>query len=240
MEFHDNEHDPDSCLDVWKGFYNIVYPNLLGEYFDFSLLKDDETSNKCKRWYIKYKKETDRREKYPFFKLAGDCIFNFNSLKKERYVQLLGDDKEAIALLEECCNMHHTFENMALLPITGSLNNQKQGGRYGWDRPDKHIKGLQELFDKKSMDILNYCRNEESKEAIINYFGIFNNNINTYFNIIYLLDDKWIKRLTEFANKYHNIDSKDVAISYMNMAKDFWIDRKKSIENATTQNLEEK
>ena len=121
--FKDKEHDIDSCKDVWKEFYYIVYPKYFGEYFDFSNLEDKETSPKCKRWYIKLKRDIDISHTFPKFKMAGDCIFNFNDKKIDKLNKLPLSDK-AKKLLDKCAKKHHSFENFAFMPITGGMNIQ--------------------------------------------------------------------------------------------------------------------
>ena len=80
MVFNDNLHDCDSTQDVWRKLYSIIYKDAFNHIFDFENIQDSETSKRCKRLYIKIDKirQPDLAERYPKFKVAGECIFNFN------------------------------------------------------------------------------------------------------------------------------------------------------------------
>lgn len=225
--FEDKEHDPDSCRDVWDGLYKKVYPQFFDKYFDFSHLCDRDTDQKCKRWYITLKKDIEASNDYPKFKMAGDCIFNFNDKKAEMFKIWVNESEEGISLLSKCRERHHKFENFAFMPITGGMNNQK-GKRQSLDRPDIHISELQKYFNSEESKIFNNARC--NKEALEWYLSIFEKNIYKYFNWIYLIDDRDFidKKFLPFANK--EIVDENSAFQYMNLAIDFWDLRKKNID----------
>ena len=220
-EFKDIEHDIDSCMDVWEGLYKQVYHKFFGKYFDFSKIEDKETSSKCKRWYIKLRGDLDISHKYPKFKMAGDCIFNFNNKKIKIFNEWTDGSSEGKRLLVECAQKHHSFQNFAFMPITGGMNNQK--GRQVLDRSDIHVNELQRYFTGEKSKILSNARG--NKEALKWYLSIFENDIYKYFSRVYLIEDR------EFINKeflpFANIVIRDEnsAIQYMRLALKFWSKR---------------
>lgn len=222
MEYKDIEHDIDSCKDVWEGLYKKIYHNFFGVYFDFYRLEDKETSKNCKRWYIKLRSDEDISREYPKFKMAGDCIFNFNDKKIKILSEIIGNDKEGNALLKECAERHHSFENFAFMPITGGMNNQK--GRQVLDRPDIHVVEIQKYFEGKESTIFSNARG--NKKALEWYLSIFEKKINKYFKEVYLIEgEDFIKtEFLPFANIV--IDEKNSAIQYMKLAMKFWNKRR--------------
>ena len=184
--FKDIKHDIDSCMDVWEGLYKKIYPQFFDTYFDFSIIKDVETNSKCKRWYIKLRRDIDISNKFPKFKMAGDCIFNFNDKKVERFNKWINKSVKGKILLKKCAEKHHSFENFAFMPITGGMNNQK--GRQAFDRPDIHIFELKKFFNSEENIILSSARN--NKEALEWYLSIFEKNIYKYCSWIYLIENR--------------------------------------------------
>jgi len=225
-EFKDIQHDIDSCKDVWEGLYKIVYLNFFEKYFDFSNLRDYETSKTCKRWYIKLRNDIEIKKEFPKFKMAGDCIFNFNENKINKLNKYVKNSKEGQVLLEKCAKYHYSFENFAFMPITGGMNNQK--GRNALDRPDIHINEIRKHFAKEDSKIFKNLR--YNLKALEWYLSIFNGDINKYLKEVYLINDKtFINKFIEFAN----VEVKDElsAINYMNLALEFWKIRKNNIDN---------
>lgn len=224
--FVDLEHDIDSCKDVWDNFYKIIYQEFFGKYFDFSKIEDVETNPKCKRWYIKLRDDIEVKDKFPKFKMAGDCIFNFNPKKIDILNKYVVNTNEGQELLKECAGHHHSFENFAFMPITGGMNDQK--GRQILDRPDIHVREISSFFENKESRIFSNAR--RNKEALEWYLSLFNNDIIEYVRIVYMIDD------VDFINnsflKFSNVNVKDenTAIQYMKLAKEFWIKRKQNIE----------
>jgi len=217
-KFIDDKHDIDSCMDVWDGLYKSVYPKYFGEWFDFSKIEDDETSFTCKRWYIKLRKDNNIIQTYPKFKMAGDCIFNFNTKKENIFNSYIGNSIKGKELLKKCTNMHHSFENFAFMPITGGMNNQK--GRHILDRPDIHIKEIYKYFNNEDSKIFSNAR--WNKEALTWYLSLFDNDIYKYFSMVYLIDDRDFinNEFLPFADV--EINNEITAVQYMELALKFW------------------
>ena len=237
-EFKDLEHDTDSCKDVWERFYNFVYQDFFGKYFDFTKLEDKETQNP-KRWYIKLRDDINVKSDYPKFKMAGDCIFNFNN-KKVSVIQNLPGWSEATEeekeLLKRCMEHHHSFDNFAFMPITGNMQGQK--GSHQLDRPDIHINEIKRYFQKKKSngnEDIDQCSifshaSKNNKDALKWYLSLFDNDIHKYFKEVYLIDDdKYIDN--EFL-KYADMKIKNRAtvVQYMKLAVEFWEKRRGCIE----------
>lgn len=219
--FKDIKHDTDSCMDVWEGLYKKVYPCFFETYFDFSNIEDKETSPNCKRWYIKLRGDLDISHKFPKFKMAGDCIFNFNSKKVELFKKWIGNSDEGYKLLEKCAEKHHSFENFAFMPITGGMNNQK--GKHLLDRPDIHINELKKYFAGEENTILSNSRG--NKEALKWYLSIFEKDIYKYFSMVYLIEDREFidEEFLPFSNTI--VNDENSAIQYMQLALKFWSKR---------------
>lgn len=213
----DVKHDEDSSLDVWIGLYKKVYPPFFENFFDFSKLDDKETSSKCKRYYIKLQEDSAQKKKHPNFKMAGDCIFNFNDKKVKIFEKYVSTDSGK-QLLNYCAERHHSFENFAFMPITGGMNNQK--GRHVFDRPDIHVNEILKYFRGDNSKIFSNARG--NREALKWYLSLFENDIEFYIAKVYLIDDKEFiyKRFLSFSDV--EISNEDTAIQYMKLAKEFW------------------
>lgn len=225
--FKDKIHDPDSCKDVWDDFYNKVYKNEFEKYFDFNDIEDKETNFKCKRLYIKLRKDMDYGQKFPKFKMAGDCIFNFNSKKVEIFKKYIDRSCEGENLLNECSNRHHKFANFAFMPITGGMNSVKGIILSKLDRPDIYINELKKYFNKEQNRIFSCARGNNG--PLEWYLSLFNNNIYEYFDKVYLIDDKEFidNEFLKFAN--NKIKDAFSAIKFMKMAVTFWNIREANI-----------
>lgn len=224
-KYKDNVHDADSCEDVWIEFYKPVYScsDIFSKYFDFEKIDDSGTSKKCPRFYIKLNDWC--RKEHPKFKLAGDCIFNFNNKKKERFLKYIKNSEPACDLLEKCSTNHHRFVNFALMPITGGMQLQKGSNKL--DRPDVHIMEIYKYYSVESREdsnILNWARG--NKESLIWYLSLFNKDIDSYIDNyikeVYLIDDKNFihNKFLKFANK--KVVDEESCIEYMKMALEFW------------------
>lgn len=221
MKFKDLEHEIDSCMDVWTEFYIKVYPPFFDKFFDFFKIEDKETNTQCKRWYIKLKDGIEQKNNFPKFKIAGDCIFNFNQ-KKVDILKNYIKTKEGLGLLDYCAEHHYSFENFAFMPITGGMNNQK--GRQVLDRPDIHINEINKYFKNESSTIFSNARG--NKKALEWYLSLFEKNIKTYIEKVYLIDDEEFifKRFLPFSDII--VCDENTAIQYMKLAKTFWEKRK--------------
>lgn len=232
MIFTDKTHDYDSTLDVWEKLYDIIYKDIFDYLFDFENKGDKETAKKCKRWYIKIDgdKQPELAKKFPKFKMAGDCIFNFNDKKVELFRKIIGDTQKG--LLDKCRSNHHSLLNFSFMPITGGLNNAKgnikcENGfeRESFDRPDVLIAELQKYYQKIPSRIFARCT-QNNKEALEWYLDIFSNRdidraIDEYCKDIYMIDDKeMFQRLINLAER--PICNPETAVEYMTLACDYW------------------
>lgn len=235
--YRDIKHDIDSCEDVWNGFYKKIYPGFFSKYLDFSKLEDKETSIKCKRWYIKLLDDLSEKKKYPNFKMAGDCIFNFNSKKAKILKGYIGEDKEGLDLLRYCVEHHHTYLNFSFMPITGGMNNTK--GRHTLDRPEILTYELLKHYEGEESKAINGA-SSANIPALIYYLSWFEikedisgrvdakKSISKYMKEVYQIeDDDFVSRFLGFANV--DVCDKDTAIDYMRMAKEFW--EKRNLKN---------
>lgn len=222
MNFTDKEHDFDSSKDTWDKLYYIIYKKNFDFIFNFETIEDKETSPKCKRWYIKIdrKKQPKLSSEYPAFKMAGDCIFNFNEKKIKLFKRLL--DVEDYPLLEYCCNNHHELCNFSFMPITGGMNNKKgilrcnSEENYAYDRFDLFIYELNQYYNKKPSRIFS----RYNKGALIWYLGLFN-NVYEYCQKIYMIDNKdFVDDVISSGSSA--IINREIAIQYMKLAKRYW------------------
>jgi hypothetical protein len=185
MIFLDTEHDYDSSTDVWDQNYDIVYKKRFSSIFDFQNRSDVETSKNCKRWYIKIdaNQQPELRKEFPKFKMAGDCIFNFNDEKIRQFKKMLLDE-DMISLMR-CRDMHHEHENFAFMPISGGLNDTKgilrcyDGAEFDavpFDRPDVAIVEIDNYFNDRPTRIFS----RTNTGALKWYLSLFNNDTYQY------------------------------------------------------------
>lgn len=225
MVFNDNLHDCDSTQDVWGKLYSVIYKDTFNHIFDFENIQDSETSKSCKRLYIKIDKirQPDLAERYPKFKVAGDCIFNFNEKKIKLFIDLVGEGKEELVLL--CKKHHHSLVNFSFMPITGGLNSTKgflrcENGteKKSFDRPDVLIAELAKYYNGMHTRIFRK-RNREALEWYLKLFA--DRGVEGYCKDIYLVDDeKMLQRFLKLAKK--PICDSETAIEYMELACDYW------------------
>lgn len=231
MVFTDEAHDCDSSKDVWERLYNIVYRDVFGDLFNFNIRSDSETSKRCRRLYIKIDryKQPDLAHEYPKFKMAGDCIFNFNEKKVAIFSELVGSDNE---LLKICKNNHYSLLNFSFMPITGELNSTKgilrcENGieKRSFDRPDVLIDELKKYYDKKPARIFR----KANREALTWYLNLFvERGIGGYCQDIYFIDNEnMLLRFLDLAKK--PICDYGTAIEYMTLARDYWEMKKEKL-----------
>ncbi len=223
MEFEDKIHDVDSSRDVWERLYSKIYRNTFGQLFDFDSLDDTESSDKCKRWYIKIRKERPEYQVFPKFKISGDCIFNFNEKKLMLFKNMINEDDRE--LLDKCHASHHSLVNFSFMPITGGLNNTKGTIRCregiektSLDRPDVLIKELDIYYGEGKNERI-FARNRKALEWYLSLFK--DEGIKGYCRKIYLIDDE---RLLErfITGGAKPVCDSESAREYMNLALDYW------------------
>ena len=224
MVFTDEVHNCDSSTDVWERLYDIVYQDVFGDLLNFNVRSDSETSKRCRRLYIKIdrRKQPDLAHKYPKFKMAGDCIFNFNEKKIAVFSELVGDGNE---LLKICKDNHHSLLNFSFMPITGGLNSTKgilrcENGieEKAFDRPDVLISEIDKYYNKTPSRIFR----KTNRAALIWYLNLFvERGVAGYCEDIYFINDgTMLQRFLDLAQK--PICDCDTAIEYMTLAYDYW------------------
>ena len=225
MIFSDKSHDCDSAKDVWMALYDIIYQDKFGDMLNFTIKSDKGTSDRCKRWYIKIDadKQPALRKRFPTFKMAGDCIFNFNHKKIKLFREIIGEQENE--LLAMCQDHHHSLVNFSFMPITGGLNNTKgtlrcENGieKKSFDRPDVLIAELEKFYKGVPARVFRNT-NREALEWYLNLFA--ERGIAGYCKDIYLFDDEdMLQRFLKLAKG--PISDSDTAIEYMELARDYW------------------
>ena len=233
MKFKDTVHDLDSSKDTWELLYCKIYREFFSSIFNFEELDDSETSAKCKRWYIKIdeNKQPELKKKYPKFKVAGDCDFNFNDKKVRLFEKFLL--KEDMELLKVCHDNHHELWNFSFMPITGAMNNTKGCLRsiaaeikdaVSYDRPDVLIYELDNYYKNLPTRIFS----KYNKEALEWYLGNFS-DVYEYCKEIYFIEDKgFVDELITSGQK--PINSRETVLEYINLANRFWDNKKEKLK----------
>lgn len=237
------DFDPDSSEYTWLNLYQKLYTT-----DQFDLWKEFEFNNLSHvgNRLIAYRHEGQiypQFNNYKLFSFGGDTLFNFYGGKREvqynRFKNLLkydysGADKQPYLnkLKEYKENMHHSFENFALLLRSGNMNGfkkrgilNKESGKYEFlDRFDSYIFLLNDFYkangNKYDHPIIKYAH-PNSKKALFEYLCIFD-CIYDYCNKVYLIDkhDPIIKSLISQGELPINTGQR--VIEYINLADKFW------------------
>lgn len=251
MNKNDNDLEADSSEKAWK-YYKEKYP----------MFKIDEeylySENKRLVGFFEYNNNTivhvnknNIKNKTNIIKLGGDCFFNFNNKKKDKFKNWI--DEENKGLYKKCCDNHHSNMNFVLMPVTGGMNRVKGKIYYKktsssffvhevgrppinmYDRPDTFIYYLSKFFEIKKM----YLKNKMNLEDVGLYFSnsIFTEsmhtmNLNELYNFMNIFTD-----IYQFTNLFYGMDLKftdrmikngmkpltDENIKeYMELAQEFW------------------
>lgn len=225
MIFEDISHDLDSSEDVWNALYNVVYKDKFSKIFNFDERSDVETSSKCKRWYIKIdnQKQPELRKRFPKFKIAGDCDFNFNDKKVELYRKLLL--KEDMPLLKKCHEFHYQLCNFSFMPITGGMNNTKGCLRCFVGDTRENI--ALDRFDLFIRELDKYYKGEESwilsrynKDALSWYLSNFKDVYQYCADVYFIEDRELVDRFILSAEM--PIVNRENAVKYMELALEYW------------------
>lgn len=146
------KYDPDSSSIAWA-YYKTMYGDMIKG------TKRVEIVGETKRiqGLVNYKKNGIKQEPYGDLELgkialAGDCVFNFNEKKVERFKKLLKKDHDLQNKLRLCEKMHHSPYNFSLMPVTGGMNNQKQS-LSGYDRPDVLLYAISKFYEKDMTEL---------------------------------------------------------------------------------------
>lgn len=233
-------YDPDSSPIAWK-YYAKTHTNL-------NIKKNSPKCLWCEneRYYItfSYQQKFENNLIPTGYDLkpgknigiGGDCCFNFNADKREKFLKILKQDKndkldKAIAeILNLCLLMHHSPFNFALIPKNGGMNNIKgDGAYYGMDRFDLFISTLN-LYYKIKND--NPC----AIKLIAEFEGSYNSlvpflkSIDTFKNYcklfypellsVFAEEKNLLNRLKELGKK--SINSTERIVQYIELAIDFW------------------
>lgn len=186
---------------------------------------------------------------------AGDCCFNFNSNKIEKFHKIISADTDNIdkekflKLLNTAKKMHHSPLNFALMPINGGMNSIKGDGIWGLDRFDTFIAALDFYFVNKQnpISIKLIAEFETSQYTLLSFLKIFN-TFDDYCKYFYpeLSEDKELcnrliksgkQPIKQFDEK-GKLDVKKTTnrlLEYIELAIDFWEAKAKYFEKVTKQ-----
>lgn len=245
-------YDPDSSPNAWKYFWDVYNDvlscdtenknNLFSENYEGSLFW------KAGKDYIRVvgtfeygqdKQVTLSKNKKLIvgenIGIAGDCVFNFNELKRASFwnkivakSELKESEKEIVRnILDLCLDMHHSFYNFSLMPRNGGLQAVK-GCSEKYDRPDVFLYKLRDYYQsvepKDKHVILKYSRGK-NKDALVDFLdkiGSFKN----YCKMFYHLDSKkekdnnLLKDLLKKGDK--PISKYEDLITYIELAVSYW------------------
>lgn len=230
MEKENDDIEYDVNSDSWQ-IYSLIYKNNIGSIVD----KDVKTNNGRKSVTKSFEYNGKKSKEISF---SGETDFNFSDKKvfgygKSRFKQFSkflteaeqDTQKEYLVLLKRCCkDFYHSQVNISLMPQTGNLQNVKQG--VGNDRLDVFVWGLDEYYMQRSNIIFNHC-SSENMEYIRSYLDIFE-TIYEYCEAVYHIDKTLTKKLIISGRKA--IDSAERVIEYIELATNFWEQKKKYID----------
>lgn len=182
---------------------------------------------------------------------AGDCCFNFNSNKIEKFHKIIPADTEnkLSKLLNITMKMHHSPLNFALMPINGGMNIIKGESIWGLDRFDTFIAALYLYFSNKQnpVSIKLIAIFETSQDTLLSFLKNFN-TFDDYCKYFYpeLSEDKELcNRLIESGkqpikqfDENGKLDVKKTTnrlLEYIELAIDFWEAKAKYFEKVTKQ-----
>ncbi|MBF1153223.1 MAG: hypothetical protein HXL86_03620 [[Eubacterium] sulci] len=220
MNKNKDEMEYDVNKDAWD-VYRIIY----NENLSFGDIRISERERPYIESTFKYKEKSTKPLNF-----SGETDFNFsknriselNRSRYEHYKKILGNNYED--LLNECCEKHHSKENISIMLQTGNMQGAK--GKIGIDRLDVWLLVLNLKFKYNINLLQNHCTKENSF-AIENFLGLFD-NVYEYANAIYHIDKKLVDDLIESGKT--PLNSIDSIKNYMNLAKRFWEQNGKFID----------
>lgn len=150
------DYDADSSSIAWA-YYKTMYKGKI------TIVEDQTVNSKCLPTRVEglfdYTENTPRQEAWGKLKLnkialAGDCVFNFNEKKVDRFEKLLNEkkDHDLQRKLRLCARMHHSPYNFSFMPVTGGINNQKKK-LSGCDRPDVLLYAITKFYEKYQQEL---------------------------------------------------------------------------------------
>lgn len=246
--------DPDSSPEAWK-FYISVY--------DDGFLKEYDFENLCFYEYVekgefkgKYTTKLDDSKQYsrlnaikkdavclddkhlyyePCLRLSGETDFNFNGKKYEKIKNIIKEDRELLASLEDCSEKHHTLQNFSLMQTVGNMQRLKSRGLrigpddYEWmDRLDSFIFLLSKYFENRNNKTLLKDNAGVNYQKLCSYLSKYD-SIYDYCHRVYFIQDELVDRLRENGGKY--IKDEGVAKEYILLANAFWQQKRDNIES---------
>lgn len=153
------------------------------------------------------------------FTLGGDCDFNFNYFKVDKFKKILGESNKD---LEYCSRKHHTLLNFSIMAATGRMNNFKNSID-PLDRLDTFVYHLNQYFTMNSQLI--FSESGLNKEPLRNFLDSFD-DVYDYCKKIYFINDKKFVERIIYEGKMPLKKPEDVK-RYMKLAKDFWSEKQK-------------
>lgn len=172
----------------------------------------------------------------PVDRIGGDCDFNFNKDKQEKFKKLIKTHEleEKLKLkLDFCSVMHHNFLNFSVMQVMGNLQGFKSKSYdenlyvHLHDRCDTLIYWLN-LFYTNDTSTYNKAMNKfygkntspENKKVLENYLNSFDDIYNYCNQIYFIYDDVFIDELIKNGKKPIKVAA-DVN-RYMDLAMGFW------------------
>lgn len=220
---------------AWK-IYQIMYANNLikgGKLFtDNDIIRNDG------RPYIEYQ-FTHNGKSTEEMKFSGETDFNFSIQKKrelhrnryEHYKKILERDLAGeeileiyLEMLDECCRMHHSQDNISIMLQSGNMQGAK--GAIGLDRLDVWLLVLDMKYKYNINMLQNHCTIENCSE-IEKFLNLFD-DVYDYANTIYHINHELVNKLIESGKR--PLDSATSIITYMALAKEFWNQKHAYIE----------
>ena len=208
--------------EAWK-IYQILYNDNLN-FEDRDIIRTNGRPYiKCK--FAHNKKSTNLMD------FSGEIDFNFSDktrreLNRSRYLhyeEILKRDLEDegileiyIEMLNECLQMHHSQDNISIMPKTGNMQGAK--GSIGLDRLDVWLFVLDMKYRYNINLLQNHCTMENCS-ALGEFLDLFE-DVYDYANTIYHIDKELVDDLIESGKK--PLDSASNIITYMSLAKNFW------------------
>lgn len=220
-----NSEEYDVSNEAWKIYSKVYCENI-------EIMEGDFHTKRGRPFVKKTFKYNGKESK--LLKFSGETDFNFSKKKvfgygRSRYehfkVLLANTSPEYERKLDECYNKFHSQENISILPQTGNLQFVKKG--IGNDRLDTFIWCLNAFYQNQGNLMLNFC-SADNITALNSYLHLFSNACE-YCSVIYGINQELTLRLITSGKQ--EIDSPKRVIEYMNLANDFWEQKRNYIDS---------
>lgn len=215
---------------AWK-IYQIMYKKNL-------IFTENDIIRNGRRPYISCQFVHNKKITNPM-KFSGETDFNFSTKRKrelcrsryEHYKKILERDLEDSGILEiyvrmlnECSQMCYSQDNISIMLQTGNMQGVK--GAIGLDRLDVWLLVVDMKYRYNINLLQNHCTMENCSE-IEEFLNLFD-NVYDYANTIYHIDRKLVDDLIESGKR--PLDSADNIIVFMSLAKRFWEQKHRFID----------